>query len=583
MIVNAKADESQMAIDNIDLLMRQGQMLNAIEQASQYLKKFPDAYVVWNMLGISAARLGQLDLAKNAFEAAIKVNKNFLDGFNNLGNIFRNQQRFDEAVKAYNQAVALEPNFAEAHNNLGVSLKESGNLVEAEKSIRRAIALKPDYADAHSNLGWVKLEKGDFDEAKKVLEKALRMKPDSPDTLQNLGTALLNEGKAQEAIKCYKKAILLDPKRPNLRQSLGAALSENGDFEAAEASLNMAISIDPHCAEAHRSLTRFKKYSAGDPHLKQMLSLLAENEFDAESRCHLYFAVSKAFGDLCDYATSFGYLKKGNSLRKKNLGYNASKEELVFDEVKKASHVIKEKSLPLLKRCNGPVPIFIVGMPRSGTTLVEQILSSHTKINGLGELPYFRAFGHRYARGEFSISSHQLLQIRNKYLAKIQSLSNGGFFSTDKLPHNFFNIALIKSAIPEAKIIHVKRNSAATCWSNYKTYFTSDLNYCYDLEDLVSYYNLYTQLMQFWEDLFPGAIHTTNYENLTTNQKYETKSLLNFLNLGWENACLTPQKNNRSVRTASNIQIRKGIYKGSSEVWKSYEPFLDDAFTKLDT
>ena len=229
-----------------------------------------------------------------------------------------------------------------------------------------------------------------------------------------------------------------------------------------------------------------------------------------------------------------------------------------------------------------PLPIFIVGMPRSGTTLVEQIVSSHLQVSGAGELSFATQFGAAIATGFFEANEAALLDFHHKYLTKLKSFSNGNLFVTDKMPQNFLYIGLLAAVFPEAKIVHVKRNPAAVCWGNYKKYFTSkSIGYCYGLDDVVTYYSLYQNLLELWKTKLPNRIYNLDYERLTTNQGDETKKLIQHLGLDWDENCLSPQNNTRSVATASNLQVRQKVYQGSSEQWRKYQPFLNGAFDGL--
>ena len=221
-------------------------------------------------------------------------------------------------------------------------------------------------------------------------------------------------------------------------------------------------------------------------------------------------------------------------------------------------------------------------MPRSGTTLIEQIVSSHPQVAGAGELRYVEDFGGAIATGSLEISEKNVIEFRQRYLNALKKRSQNKSIVTDKMPQNFIYIALILSAFPKAKIIHTEREPAATCWSNYRSYFSSrGLGYCYNLDDLVQYYGLYKDLMQFWHQKYAKRIYNLNYDNLTIKQEEETRKLIHYTELEWDNACLFPQNNKRAVRTASQQQIRKKVYRGSSQKWRKFEPFLDGAFDKL--
>ena len=222
-------------------------------------------------------------------------------------------------------------------------------------------------------------------------------------------------------------------------------------------------------------------------------------------------------------------------------------------------------------------------MPRSGTTLVEQIISSHSKITGLGELPFVSQFGFSIVKGLSEYSKDSISKFRDNYLEKLRHLANGNLHISDKMPQNFLYIDLIVASFPEAKILHVKRNPAAVCWANYKQWFRSkDLGYSYSIDDIIEYHRLYEDLMKFWNKHFKNIIYEVDYEALTINYEDEIKKLIKYLGLDWEEACLSPEENDRNVSTASNIQIRNKIFKGSSQKWKKYKPFLKGALDSLD-
>ena len=221
-------------------------------------------------------------------------------------------------------------------------------------------------------------------------------------------------------------------------------------------------------------------------------------------------------------------------------------------------------------------------MPRSGTTLVEQIISSHSMVTGGGELSYVFKFGMDLSLNTVLPNAENISEFRENYLSELAKLSKGVRFITDKMPHNFRFIPLICAALPEAKIIHVRRDPKATCWSNFKQYFdTSGLGYCYNLKDVVEYYGLYSSYMKFLQPQYNSQIYNLDYDNLTENQESETKKIIKYLDLQWEEACLYPQNNDRSVRTASQQQVRQKIYQGSSMEWKKYKIYLTNMFEKL--
>ena len=227
-------------------------------------------------------------------------------------------------------------------------------------------------------------------------------------------------------------------------------------------------------------------------------------------------------------------------------------------------------------------PIFIVGMPRSGTTLVEQIISSHPIVTGAGELHYVDLFGSAISTGCTDINPDTLLNFRTSYLEKLKDYSLGNPWITDKMPLNFRHLGLLATAFPEAKFIHVKRCPEAVCWGNFKTYFSANnLGYAWAIDDIVTYFKQYQNLMEFWTKALQHRLYNLDYELLTDNQEPETRKLIDFIGIGWYEKCLSPEENMRNVSTASDLQVRQRVYKGSSDRWREYEPFLDGAFEGL--
>jgi hypothetical protein len=269
-----------------------------------------------------------------------------------------------------------------------------------------------------------------------------------------------------------------------------------------------------------------------------MEALYADPELDENSLCNLCFALAKAYEDLGNLDQTFEYLKQGNTLRKKLLSYDIGQDEMLFEKLRKALPKIRKSKLVDPPDINSHEPIFILGMPRSGTTLIEQIISCHSKVYGAGELVFFSDYGPTLATGIREVSAGSLLNLREKYLKQIKTKAPNVPFITDKAPHNFLFIGLILSVFPESKIIHVKRSAAATCWSNYKHYFPGNgLAYSNNLDDLARYYQLYRKLMTFWDQNYGDHIYHIDYDQLTIDQENQTRKLLKYLALDWEDPC----------------------------------------------
>ena len=403
-----------------------------------------------------------------------------------LGIVFSKTGKKSEAVNANQRVVHLVPNDAQAHYNLAVSLKELGRLDEAEASYKKAIILKSDFTQAHSNLGNVLKELGRLNEAEASYKKALILKPDNAEAHYNLGVALKELGRLDEAEASYKKAIILKSDYPQAYNNLGIMYQELGKLDEAEASYKKSIILKPDFSQAHRHLASVKKFSKRDDHFLQMQKLLNEGSYSEEQRCHFNFALAKASEDLGEIENAFSYYKEGNTLRKKLLNYDITRDIKLFKQIKKCYAKIKENTLEIKNTQNKLTPIFIVGMFRSGTTLVEQVISSHSKVAGAGELTFAEILGDSIARGLSILNKNTLLNFRENYIKKLQALSNGSLIVTDKNPQNFRYIGLLSAAFPDSKIVHVRRNSAAVCWGNYKQFFASkNVGYPYDLNDII--------------------------------------------------------------------------------------------------
>jgi tetratricopeptide (TPR) repeat protein len=407
----------------------------------------------------------------------------------------------------------------------------------------------------------------------------LEFKPDYAAAHNGLGIAFGSLGKYDEAIASYAKALEYDPDCEKAHNNLGNVLLAVGKHNEAFASYARALELDPHDAVAHKNLCAVKKYKKGDPQVAQMLEIIADPAISRSDKMQLSFALGKAYDDMGDAESSFQHLMEGNRLRKQELGYDIGSDRREFGRIKS---IFETGDLPTLDT-NQPVtewakrPIFIIGMLRSGTTLTEQILASHSQVYGGGELgtltevvlPILNA---AQESSGFELESRQIKAVRDGYLAELNGLGAEERFVTDKMPLNFRWVGFILTAIPEAKIIKLQRDPVATCWSIYKHYFSKDGNgYAYDLEDVAEYYKMYCDLMNYWRCIFPRQIYDLNYESLTENPEEEVRKLLEYCGLDWEDRCLEFHKNKRAVRTASSLQVRQEMYQGSSMAWRKYE------------
>ncbi len=541
-------EPSQEQLKSLIRMYTNCQYQQAVNKGSQLLKQFPNSINIFNIIGAANHGLGKLEKAVGSYRKALTIKPDYADAYYNMGNALKDQRKLKEAVEAYSKALIIKPDYAEAYNNMGTAIEECGKPEDAIEAYTKAITIKPEYVEAY----------------------------------YNIGIALQKQGKPEDAIKAYNKALSIKPDYAEAFNNMGNALKEQGKIDKAITAYNKALSIKADYADAHRNLSSIKQYTENDKQFLQLQKLYKQDGLSEYGRCNLSFALSKMYDDIGDLNQAFSHLTKANALRKKLLNYSINQDIKLFNNLKKAQPKLLESSLDIDKGDSEFSPVFIVGMPRSGTTLVEQIISSHSAVNGAGELNYVAQYGGNLAINSISKNTLHVSDFRYRYLTELSKLSNGESIVTDKMPQNFRFIALICAAFPEAKIIHVQRNAAATCWSNYKSYFASEsIGYCYELDDIITYFGLYKDLMEFWQSVYSSKIYKLNYEDLTIDLEKQARELIKYLNLNWEDSCLSPQKNERSVRTASQQQVRQKVYKGSSEAWRKYESYLNGAFDNL--
>ena len=457
-----------------------------------------------------------------------------------------NQGKLLELIKEAKQLILKYPDSIFLWNILGASNARLKKLNESEKCFYTSIKLNPNFIEGHYNLGKTQKELGKLSEAILSYKKAIEIKPDFAEFYNEIGGAQIELGKISEGVSSYKKAIEIKP-----------------DF-----------------AEAYNNYTDSVKIQINDPILLKLDKLINKKNLSEKDSTYLFFAMGKAQLDIGNSEKALQLINTGNSLRKKELKYKIQKSKDIFDKIKnnfKELNIKKEKtSLDSVSQ-----PIFIVGMPRSGTTLVEQILSSHSSIYGAGELDFLDNAINLIDWQNNKIQKKDIIEIRKNYINELKKISKSTY-TTDKMPLNFRWIGFIAYAFPNAKIIHVKRDAMATCWSNYKTNFSKGgMAFAFDQIDIAEYYNLYEGIMDFWQKKFSEKIYELNYDKLTENQELESRKMFNYLGLKWENSVLEFHNNSRVVQTASNIQVRKKMYKGSSQQWKKYKPWLQPMLNNL--
>lgn len=426
-------------------------------------------------------------------------------------------------------------------------------------------------------------QQGQLEQAIKTYQQVIECDPNVANAQYNLGTIYLDQGQMEEAENAFRQTIKIDPNFAGGYFNLGFILSEIGQLEDARAAFRKVISLVPDAADAHRQLASITKHVEKDDDIRAMEHLFVKPGLTDTQRMDLSFGLAKAFEDIKDYPRSFEHLHRGNTLKRQGYSYSTDEQRTYFARIQETW------SSALLENFAGAgeqddTPIFILGMPRSGTTLVEQILASHPDVYGAGELPTLSTIASQnfgsvsepgYGNSISGANIEKFETVGKDYIEALRKLSENSRFITDKMPHNFLHIGLIKLALPNAKIIHCKRAPMDNCLSIFKTYFPGNVHeYSCDLTELGEYYLLYERLMEHWHTVLPGFIYDIRYEDLVGDQENQSRALISHCGLDWDDACLEFYKTKRAVRTASVTQVRTPMYNSSVALWKRYEQEL---------
>ena len=567
------------------VLQALGQHRSAIASLEQALAIEPNIPAALYNLGAALQALSRHEEALVHYEKALAIAPGYARAHVALGTALQALGRHEEAIAHLEAALALDPHLTDAHLQLGNALHALRRYEEAIARYQQALAITPDDADAHNNLGLALQALKRFREAIAHHQKALAIRPDLPAAHNNLGTALQALNRHDEAIAQYRKAIASGPASATRHANLGLALQEIGHLDDACRAYEKAIELAPRTGRFYRNLADCRRFTAADPLLGQMEELARDGgSLPEEGRRQLLFALGKAFADLGQHERAFAYLIEGNALKRQQIGYDEAK---VLGEFARIEAVFSRELMDRGRGLGHPssVPVFILGMPRSGTTLVEQILASHPKVFGAGELSDFeRAVaavnepdGARESFPEvFSrLSGERLRQLGARYLEAITPIAPAAERITDKMPLNFLFAGLIHLALPNARIVHTRRDPVDTCLSCFATLFTGEHRIAYELGELGRYYRAYARLMEHWRSVLPSRVMLeVQYEDVVADLDLQARRIVAFCGLEWDDACLSYYRTRRPVRTASVAQVRQPIYRSSVGRARAYGRLL---------
>jgi tetratricopeptide (TPR) repeat protein len=563
-------------------LQQKTELLAAVRAYRQAIKIKPDFVEALNNLGNVLVDLGSYIDAAKAYRKAVKLLPEHPMLMNNLGNVLQLQGENKKAIEWFKSAIALDLNYADAYCNLGHALKDLGDLEKASKSYQTAIQLDPANQEAYNGFGNILVKKGEPEEAVIAFQKVVSIDPNHKEAYNGLGNALLDIGEIERAIISFRRAIELNPYNKEAYRGLGNVHNGSGNLELAIDLYRQVLKVQPDDAQAYRMLSACKKFSSRDDDLHTMELLMDKSGGSDQQNMNLAYGLGKAYEDLQEYEKSMTYIIEANRLKRKSVNFDNSVVKKAFDDIKdsfsKDFFDNRDKT-----GSQDASPIFILGMPRSGTSLAEQILASHPHIFGAGELTLLskltlqiseKGSVNKYPQGIGALRSDYLQELGDEYIEKIRKHSGSAKYIIDKMPHNFLYIGFIKTILPNAKIIHCTRNPMDNCLSLFKNYFATGHLYSYEMTELGQYYGLYLDMMKHWQLSLPGFCYELRYEQLVENVEAETRNLLEYCNLPWDKACLDFHKTERLVQTASSAQVRRPIYNGSVELWTRYEKQL---------
>ena len=535
---------------------------------------------------IELAKLQRLDgLVAEPIAAlgrAIALKPDFAAAQTDLGLIHMQENTFAEAMNCFQRAVELAPDLTVAHFNLGVALESSCRNDEAIAAYRRAIELSPDFAEAHLRLGDLMTFEGDRASAIEHFRVAADLRPDTPLALIGEAKILIEERQEAAALTFMRRATERFPKNSQLRALLGAILMRLGKFDDAATELDLSLALNRRQSAAYHALVHVKKLAERDrPLMAQMEWAISQQKLADDERADLHFALGKGYDDLREFESAIGHFDRGNALKRRRLRFDrALYGALVDGAIAKFDCAFFARNAALASESE--MPVLILGMPRSGTTLVEQIVSNHPDVEAGGELAFWGEGATTFrANAADQVDPDWVQSTARDYIAELRRIAPNAQRVTDKAPSNFLFLGLIHVVFPRAQVIHCRRHPVDTCLSIYFQSFASRMDYAYDREDLVACYGHYRRLMAHWRaTLPPRCLLEVDYEELVADREAAVRAIVHHCGLRWDDACLHSERNPGAVRTASVWQARQPVYNNSVERWRHYEPWLG-AFRQL--
>ncbi len=560
----------------------EGKLDEARRLCRQVLEKNPLSAPGQHTLGLVAYMARDYATAIEHITRATQIDGENPQYLSNLGEALRRAGRSKDALETFDKALIAMPEFLKAHLGAGNALRDLGRHQEAVAKFRLALAIDPGFAEAYHYLGLALAEQERFEEALPLLRKAVAIRPGYGEAQLTLANTLDRTGHTEEALGTYRQILERDPGNSAVHNNIGNLLKSLGRIEESILHYRQALELDPDHAPAYYNLSRAQVGSA-EEELSRMEALLEDRHLAGERRVNLHFALGKILDDLGRYDEAFPHFRTGNELDGRGRPFNAGDHGLAINRL---IGVFSRRFITARRGfgSESELPVLIVGMPRSGTSLIEQILASHPRVFGAGELDAIgrivaalpKALGDLagYPDCATLLDAAAACRFGEEYVSRLRVVGGDALRVTDKMPGNFLNLGFVALLLPNARIIHCRRQPLDVCLSCYFQHFTSVMPFTWNLSDLGRYYRDYERLMAHWRKVLPLSMLEIDYEELIDNQEETSRRIVDFVGLEWDDACLEFHKTDRPVKTASSWQVRQPIYASSVARWRNYEHFL---------
>ena len=566
------------------LLMQQKRAEEAIPLLEKSLRLDPNMEEACFQLGKALAMVGRGKDADVAFERSFELSPE--RGMMAHAAEHHKAGRLDQAEKLCRQVLQKNPRHVDALRMLGLIAAAAGDLEDAEHLLRQALEQAPDHLPAMFELGRVLKELDHHEQAIEVYRAITEQQPDNPKAHFRLAGALGPAALTEQSAAAYQRCLELAPEHAGAWLGLGHMLKTLGQQEEGISAYQRCLEIEPDFGEVYYSLANLKTYRFDDAQIDEMKQRVASEAVKEISEVNFLFALAKAYEDRKDYAQAWHYYEQGNAKQRMLVNYDPVQTETVNDDL------VNFFNAEFFSTHQGvgnpdPAPIFVLGMPRSGSTLVEQIIASHSQVEGTSELPYIgriskslnrnRADGMRYPKVLTELEPRHFQRLGQDYLqmAAMHRVEGTPRF-IDKMPNNFPSVGLIHSILPNAKIIDARRHPMDACLGNLKQLYAKGQTFSYDQSDIGEYYLQYQRMMDHWDEVLPGKVLRVQYEDTVADLETQVRRILQYLELPWEDNCLNFHATERAVRTASSEQVRQPIYTSGVDFWRNYEPYLDE-------